>query len=218
MSHKITLNEIFDNPQAFIEASDELLQKDELPQSVDGRFCVECEDQPSSIECLECKDEFCSVCFQSLHRKGKRRSHLVKRFASDTSQSSDAQPMSQTYSPEPAENILIDIEEQELTDSAASADDFKERARWIPLRLNLLERKTLRLLEAALTVSEYTDKIDVYSGNRSAKPQRIVMQIKDLCQILCGLVVACDYETGQELIQDKNFKHNEIFFRFIIIV
>jgi hypothetical protein len=37
---------------------------------------------------------------------------------------------------------------------------FVERTKCIPLRLTLWERKYLRLLDAALQVSEYTDKID----------------------------------------------------------
>ena len=36
---------------------------------------------------------------------------------------------------------------------------FEMRARFIPLRLTLDERRLLRLLEAALSVSEYTDKV-----------------------------------------------------------
>ena len=36
-----------------------------------------------------------------------------------------------------------------------------ERSKYIPLRLTLGERKFLRLLEAALNVSEYTDKVRV---------------------------------------------------------
>ena len=41
-------------------------------------------------------------------------------------------------------------------------------------------------LEAALNVSEYTDKVDILSY--TSKSKRIVHQIKDLCAIISGLV------------------------------
>lgn len=40
---------------------------------------------------------------------------------------------------------------------------FRERCKYIPLRLKLEERRLLRLLEAALNVSEYTDKVGLES-------------------------------------------------------
>lgn len=41
----------------------------------------------------------------------------------------------------------------------AHHDLFRERAKFIPLRLSQDERRLLRLLEAALQVNEYTDKV-----------------------------------------------------------
>ena len=72
-------------------------------------------------------------------------------------------------------------------------DWFVERSKFIPMRLTLPERKYLRLLEAALQVSEYTDKIDVI-GYGMAKNKRIVHQIRELCAILSGLVLSADYK------------------------
>jgi len=46
-----------------------------------------------------------------------------------------------------------------------------------------------------------------------SKPRRIVQQIRELCAILSGLVLATDYKQGQELFQDRDFKGNEAFFQ-----
>lgn len=91
---------------------------------------------------------------------------------------------------------------------------FIERAKFIPLRLTLGERKYLRLLEAALNVSEYTDKIDTI-GFGLSKAKRIVSQIRELCAILSGLVVAADYKQGQELFSDRDFQANAEFYQDI---
>lgn len=91
---------------------------------------------------------------------------------------------------------------------------FVERAKFIPLRLTLNERKFLRLLEAALSVSEYTDKIDTI-GFGLSKAKRIVHQIRELCAIMSGLVLAADYKQGQELFQDRDFESNSEFYQQI---
>ncbi|KDD73702.1 DUF2009 hypothetical protein, partial [Helicosporidium sp. ATCC 50920] len=95
--------------------------------------------------------------------------------------------------------------------AAAAHDSFRERAKYIPLRLSHEERRLLRLLEAALSVSEYTDRVDVLSWR--SKTGRIHAQIKDICAILCGLVVAQDYRRGQQLIAERNFADLETFFQ-----
>lgn len=89
---------------------------------------------------------------------------------------------------------------------------FIERSRYIPLRLTYAERKFLRLVEAALSVSEYTDKVDTI-GYGLSRAKRIVQQIRELCAILSGLVLAADYKLGQELFQDRNFEANAEFYQ-----
>lgn len=91
---------------------------------------------------------------------------------------------------------------------------FVERAKFIPLRLTIPERKYLRLLEAALSVSEYTDKVDTVSFSQS-KAKRVVHQIRELCAIMSGLVLSADYKQGQELFQDRDFAANEEFYQKI---
>jgi hypothetical protein len=91
---------------------------------------------------------------------------------------------------------------------------FVERTKFIPLRLTIVERKYLRLLEAALSVSEYTDKIDTL-GFGLSKAKRIVHQIRELCAIMSGLLLSADYKQGQELFADRDFQANAEFYQQI---
>ncbi|KAF8338546.1 hypothetical protein F5887DRAFT_982716 [Amanita rubescens] len=93
-------------------------------------------------------------------------------------------------------------------------DWFFERSKYIPMRLTFGERKYLRLLEAALTVSEYTDKIDTI-GFGLSKAKRIVQQIRELCAIMSGLLLSADYKQGQELFQHRDFQANADFYQTV---
>jgi len=112
----------------------------------------------------------------------------------------------------------VDMEvngEPELDGASVSSQlaDFTDRAKYVPLRLTLSERKILRLCEATLNVSEYTDKVDILSWK--SKTGRIHEQIRDICAILSGLAVAADYETGQRMIKDRSFEDNADYFAMV---
>ncbi|KAI9090158.1 hypothetical protein DFS34DRAFT_637830 [Phlyctochytrium arcticum] len=193
-------------------------------------YCVECEDQPAMVFCEQCADDFCEVCFHSQHRKGSRKKHVSKKLQTSLSQkkarrsdpnvthqaeadASDAPVADDSMDHEPDSSKDLKLMGEQPTNKAPVGDWFLERAKYIPLRLTLEERKFLRLLEAGLNVSEYTDKIDILAYG--SKNKRIVGQIKELCAILSGLVLAADYKVGQELFQDRNFQNNAEFFQEI---
>merc|ERR1719357_1553529 len=108
------------------------------------------------------------------------------------------------------------MEQGEVTDTPSASSqqtqmqEFIDRTKYIPLRLTLPQRKILRLCEATLNVSEYTDKVDILSWK--SKTGRIHEQIRDICAILSGLAVAADYETGQRMIKDRSFEDNAEYF------
>ena len=51
---------------------------------------------------------------------------------------------------------------------------MNERARYIPLRLTHEERRRLRIIESSLSVSEYTDHVEVLM--RQEKKQQVIKE------------------------------------------
>ncbi|KAI6040452.1 hypothetical protein EDC04DRAFT_2996863 [Pisolithus marmoratus] len=205
-------------------------------------YCVECEDQPAEVRCDDCQDDYCEVCFAAQHRKGTRKKHVSKPLAvrrpnnTPSEQNGDhAEAGNEAKTDEDDEDIDMadesDIELERIgtslpTSAAKNApgtqpavgskvgDWFVERSKYIPLRLSLGERKYLRLLDAALQVSEYTDKVDTM-GFALSKTKRIVLQIRELCAILSGLLLSANYKLGQSLFTDRDFHKNEQFYQDI---
>jgi hypothetical protein len=197
-------------------------------------MCVECEDQPIAVACNQCNDKFCEVCFLALHKKGSRKQHTFvklnpdvkfhKQVTNNTLEATANDRSSKLNETNKEEEDKDDNNSTDVrcelgrigTDNVLNAGDgawFTERSRWIPLRLTLDERKLLRLLQAALNVSDYTDKVDIlYYGN---KAKRMAAQIREMCAILSGLVIANDYSKGQQLLKDKNYGDNAPFFQNI---
>ncbi|VDC02131.1 unnamed protein product [Peniophora sp. CBMAI 1063] len=210
------------------EADDE---EEEKEREVPAGLCVECEDQPAEIHCDTCEDNFCDVCFHAQHRKGSRKRHATTPLAENPRKRQQiAKPKTEANgadADEDMEDAELDDELEKLVTGApatsvaansqpalgeAPGEWFVDRAKYTPVRLTLGERKMLRLLDAALQVSEYTDKIDTI-GYGLSKAKRIVHQIRELCSILSGLMLAADYKKGQELFEDRDFAANESFFQ-----
>ncbi len=51
-----------------------------LAQAGDGGCCVQCEDEAATGRCVTCGDIYCDMCFDILHRRGRRRLHKVTYF------------------------------------------------------------------------------------------------------------------------------------------
>lgn len=93
--------------------------------------------------------------------------------------------------------------------------DMEEWGKWVPLRLTLRERKQLRLVEAALSVSDYVDKVDVVGFK--AKTGRVTKQLKEMCAVLCGMAVANDFKAGRELVEGREFKDNQAWLLLLLL-
>ncbi|KAJ1425251.1 hypothetical protein B484DRAFT_451176 [Ochromonadaceae sp. CCMP2298] len=61
---------------AYLEAYTIALPEEGLENQVYCYFC----NQPADVNCLECEDSYCKVCFESLHCKGQRTRHSSERI------------------------------------------------------------------------------------------------------------------------------------------
>ncbi|KAK9450300.1 uncharacterized protein V1518DRAFT_413492 [Limtongia smithiae] len=215
-----------------VDATDGATNSDNIDAVPDG-MCVDCGDQPASLVCADCDEPFCDVCFAHLHRTGKRRQHKTTRLtplpgiagAPGTVASSaasvnnmdiddlDAPPTPDHSNDTDAASLTLPPEPIVIVSpgSASYGAWIMARAKYIPLRLTQPERKLLRLLEAALNVSEYTDKVDILLY--SSKARRIIAQLQEICAILAGLVVATDMKAGREMLEDQDYARNAQWFK-----
>lgn len=203
----MTLSDILDGKTNVLEKQEE--SPDPVSEdSLDPAFCVECKDMPTEQFCITCDESFCQVCFEMIHKNGKRKSHKRESVASakeqeqetpSASERDEDSEMSDEAGPKSIEPQLLSILQRNIN--------------FIPVRLSHDERRLLHLLEAALSVSEYTDKVDILSY--SSKAKRIVQQLKEICSILAGLVVASDLKKGQKLVQDREFSDNAEWYQTV---
>lgn len=176
------------------------------------------------------------MCYHNLiHRTGKRKEHTYKLLHPEVPLQ---QSSSQVNLPSTAQEVNGNKPDQEdddepMTDARLSAEletgvptlhtteislqygkHLRERCRYIPLRLLPQERQLLHLLTAALSVSQYTDKVDILPTHIT-RTKRMVIQLKQICAILSGLVVASDFRRGQEMLVERDFADHADWFKSV---
>lgn len=206
-------------------------------------MCVECEDTEASKYCESCmKDPYCDLCFQAQHRSGNRKKH--QSFPLEGGADSSPQhlspseeleevpvPIASTSLQSASETPLVPgIEDsqvaQETTPTTVVASSTKSvvldlkhpnlsRAKNVALRLSTEERVYLSLLNAALSVSEYTDNVDVIGSYRSSSSRRILREWNEILGCISGMAVVNHFNRGKKLMLDKSFHDNEVFFKEI---
>jgi len=138
------------------------------------------------------------------------------------SASSSSSSSTCSFTTAPESNGIEGSVEPVLTSSKINMlKDLIERSKYIPMRLNSSERLLLNVVEGALEVSEYTDKVDVSSNNYFArtaydKYDTVECQTDKLCKTLAGLAICNDYRSlGKDLL-GKDLVGNEEFFSTVL--
>eukprot|EP01126_Amoeba_proteus_P010781 TRINITY_DN14258_c0_g1_i3.p1 TRINITY_DN14258_c0_g1~~TRINITY_DN14258_c0_g1_i3.p1 ORF type:complete len:599 (-),score=131.10 TRINITY_DN14258_c0_g1_i3:74-1870(-) len=90
------------------------------------------------------------------------------------------------------------------------SENISEWSKFVPLRFTERERNLLSILEGALEVSEYTDKVDVI--HRGNKFGIIKKEIHETLSVISGLYVAHNFISGQGLTLSTSNKDKEAFF------
>ncbi|KAG0668830.1 hypothetical protein C6P45_004313 [Maudiozyma exigua] len=237
MSSKRSLKEILDSEYVENSDSDEERQEDVMDEDedanevVDPSLCIECKDMKTEILCKDCDEHFCVVCFEMLHRGGKRKFHEYVKVKTnengkdDTSNEQEQKKIQDSINGEQDEDTGNGETSEKPTPSSISQSPqegensineklfavLRTNAKFIPMRLTYDERHLLRLLEAALQVSEYTDRVDILSNRPKSK--RIVDQLKEICSVLTGLVIASNLKIGKKLLEMRNFSDNANWFQ-----
>lgn len=96
---------------------------------------------------------------------------------------------------------MEDFDEANLP--AATSESMLERSKYIPIRLTYEERKGLRLISAAVNVSDYTNTVDVAFKNKARRHQK---QLQQIVAFLSSVVAATSYDDGQTVLRDRNFE------------
>eukprot|EP00047_Mylnosiga_fluctuans_P003705 m.230461 g.230461 ORF g.230461 m.230461 type:complete len:634 (-) comp12068_c0_seq1:102-2003(-) len=204
---KPTLQDVLEGTD--IEAIGAQLSSSVLSLEVPEGACVECENVQATVKCEQCKDIYCPVCFAALHRKGKRIHHVSIPVEPPTIAAGSKTVSANHPGHAVARPLKLATEKDAADYERFSPEWFVERAKYIPVRLDLKERKRLRLMIASLGASDYTDRVDQAAAS---KGKRLHLQLQNICAVLSSVLVAMDLPSSD--IEEHNFhKHGMALMR-----
>jgi len=87
---------------------------------------------------------------------------------------------------------------------------FRERAKFIPLRLEYEERSRLHLIQAVMRASNYTTEVD--NPEHKSRSKRLLKQMQLIRATLTGIATTYKYDLAQKLVEDQDFKLYQITF------
>lgn len=203
------------------EENDQLgktLEEPENDNQINLDLCIDCQAKDIEIKCLDCEEDFCKVCYQFVHKGGKRQHHRFEELTMNVDPNEALDIAMQNGNPSQKEDTAEGADED--GDNVVPPSNYEiimkkiqRNIKFIPMRLTYNERQYLKLLEAALSVSDYTDSVDIMT--HVPKSKRIITQLRKICSILAGLAVSTNMKTGQELIKDKNFSDFASWYKMI---
>ncbi|KAF4666769.1 hypothetical protein FOL47_003909 [Perkinsus chesapeaki] len=143
--------------------------------------------------------------------------HVPEDLASDTVMHASAEEEREAEMDQYADKGVETSEESEPEAGGLGAMDdqatMMARAKWVPIRLTYDERKLLRLVESAMQVADYTDKVDVQFPPNVSPARQMAIRARQMCAILNGLVVAEDYSKGAALVKSRDYAAYGDFYR-----
>ncbi|CAK0883839.1 unnamed protein product, partial [Prorocentrum cordatum] len=144
----------------------------------------------------------------------RKSTECRQKVAQDNSLTTELSVVSELERKKAAEDQYKEVKTSINEDVSQGEDiDFYERAKFVPMRLTYDERKYLRLIDATMHVSHYTDHMDNATSVKISAPRKLALQMKQLCAILSGMQVAHSYEQGQQLMQSREFSGKAAFFQ-----
>nr|CCA25653.1 conserved hypothetical protein [Albugo laibachii Nc14] len=179
-------------------------------------YCVECDDTEALYACGNCDDVYCELCYENQHHSGSRLRHQRDTLnPPNTAVASIELPFDAiTTSSSPQEPAKPDGDVGCHTECSMQPEQdlfTLHEARYIPLRLDAHERSLFQILDASLSVSEYTDKVDILSHRPTTK--RILSELIELLSTLSGMLLVDNFPSGKRLVENKSLDANAKLFQ-----